>query len=61
MMKFTVISGNPTSEELQVLQIVANSHERIERSPLVKRSNWAAPLMRGKMPQQIKFGAGRNV
>ena len=61
MMKFTVISGNPTAEELQVLQIIADNHVRIERAPQVKRSNWAAPQMRYKMPQQIKFGAGRNV
>ena len=60
-MKFTVISGNPTSEELQVLQLVADKHIRVERDPLVKRSNWAAPQMRLKMPQQLKFGAGRNV
>ncbi|MEN9698334.1 MAG: hypothetical protein RL448_289 [Actinomycetota bacterium] len=61
MMKFTVISGNPTHEEMEILQIVANQHKRIEQSPVVKRSNWAAPLMRSKMPQQLKFGAGRNV
>lgn len=60
MMKFTVISGKPTPQELEVIQLIANQHRRIESSPVVKRSNWAAPQMRSKMPQQLKFGAGRN-
>lgn len=60
MMKFSIISGNPNSEELQVLQLVADEHVRIEKSPQVRQSNWAAPQMRVKMPQQVKFGAGRN-
>lgn len=60
MTNFSVVSGNPSPEELQVLQIIADNHVRIERDPVVKRSNWAAPLLRAKMPQQLKFGAGRN-
>lgn len=61
MKKITVISGKPSPEELEVLQIVADNHNRIEKSPLVKRSNWATPLMRPKLPQEIEFGAGRNI
>lgn len=59
--KFTIISGKPSNEELAILTQVLSQHKRVEKEPLVKRSTWAQPLMRAPMPQAIKFGAGRNV
>jgi len=58
--KFTIISGEPTELELKVLTEVMSQHKRVEKDPIVRRSNWAAPIMRAPMPQAIKFGAGRN-
>ena len=60
MKKFTVISGNPSKEEMQALQIVADNHTRIETAPIFNRGNWAAPQLRNSMPQQLRFGNGRN-
>ena len=58
--RFSIISGKPTDEELAVLTQVLSQHKRIEKDPVVKRSTWAQPIMRSAMPQAIKFGAGRN-
>jgi hypothetical protein len=58
--KFTIISGTASEVELVILQQVISQHKRVEKDPVVKRSNWAAPIMRAPMPQAIKFGAGRN-
>ncbi|MEY2813160.1 MAG: hypothetical protein RL579_65 [Actinomycetota bacterium] len=59
--KFTIVSGNPSNEELAILTQVLNQHKRVEKDPVVKRSTWAQPIMRAPMPQSIKFGAGRNI
>jgi len=58
--RFTIISGKPSNEELAILTQVLNQHKRVEQNPVVKRSTWAQPIMRAAMPQSIKFGAGRN-
>ena len=59
--KFTLVSGEPSNEELAILTQVLNQHKRVEKDPVVKRSTWAQPIMRAPMPQSIKFGAGRNI
>lgn len=59
--RFTIISGKPTNEELAVITQVLSQHKRVEKDPIVKRSTWAQPIMRAAMPQAIKFGAGRNI
>jgi len=59
--KFKIISGKPSKEELAILTQVLNQHKRVEKDPVVKRSTWAQPIMRAPMPQAIKFGAGRNI
>lgn len=58
--KFSVIAGNPSADELAAIEIALTNHKREELKPTVKRSVWAAPLMRTQLPQQIKFGSGRN-
>lgn len=58
--KFSVISGMPTSDELIAIELALANHKREELKPVVKRSVWAMPLMRTPLPQQIKFGSGRN-
>ena len=58
--RFTIISGKPSNEELAILTQVLNQHKRVEQIPVVKRSTWAQPIMRAAMPQSIKFGAGCN-
>lgn len=59
--KFTIISGEPSHEELAALTQVLTQHKRVEKDPILKRSTWAQPIMRAPMPQAIKFGAGRNI
>jgi hypothetical protein len=58
--KFSVITGNPSADELAAIELALANHKREELKPVVKRSVWAAPLMRTQLPQQIKFGSGRN-
>jgi hypothetical protein len=57
---FSVIAGNPSVDELAAIELALASHKREELKPVVKRSVWAMPLMRTQLPQQIKFGSGRN-
>jgi hypothetical protein len=59
--RFTILSGKPSNEELAILTQVLSQHKRVEKDPVVKRSTWAQPIMRAPMPQAIKFGAGRNI
>jgi len=57
---FSVIAGNPSTDELAAIELALANHKREELKPVVKRSVWAMPLMRAQLPQQIKFGSGRN-
>ena len=57
---FSVIAGNPSADELVAIELALANHKREELKPVVKRSVWAMPLMRTQLPQQIKFGSGRN-
>ena len=57
---FSVTAGNPSSDELAAIEVALANHKREELKPVVKRSAWAMPLMRTQLPQQIKFGSGRN-
>lgn len=58
--KFTVTAGNPSTDELAAIELALANHKREELKPTIKRSVWAMPLMRTQLPQQIKFGSGRN-
>jgi hypothetical protein len=55
-----MISGSPSADELAAIELALANHKREELKPVVKRSVWAMPLMRSQLPQQIKFGSGRN-
>ena len=57
---FSVIAGNPSADELAAIELALANHKREELKPTVKRSVWAMTLMRTQLPQQIKFGSGRN-
>ena len=57
---FSVIVGNPSADELAAIELALTNRKREELEPVVKRSVWAAPLMRTQLPQQIQFGSGRN-
>jgi len=59
-MKFTVTSGNPTPEELQVIQQVLETHTPEKLEPVIKRSVFGLPQLRQPLPHQITFGA-RNI
>jgi hypothetical protein len=57
---FNVIAGSPSVDELAAIELALANHKREELKPVVKRSVWAIPLMRTQLPQQVKFGSGRN-
>lgn len=57
---FSVTAGNPSTDELVAIELALANYKREELKPVVKRSVWAMPLMRTQLPQQIKFGSGRN-
>ena len=62
--RFSIISGKPTDEELAVLTQVLSQHKRVEKVPVLSRSNWAQPILRSGLPLTQKsnqFWAGRNI
>jgi hypothetical protein len=58
-MKFTVISGNPTPEELLALHAALEAHKPIDLKPVIKRSVFGLPQLRQPLPHQITYGARR--
>lgn len=56
-MKFSVVTGNPTPEELQILEKVLKEHKELTLEPVIKRSAFALPKLRQLLPHQRTFGA----
>jgi hypothetical protein len=60
-MKFTVISGNPSEEELSAISQALENHQMQDLTPVVKRSVFGLPQLRQPLPHQITFGARRKI
>jgi hypothetical protein len=58
-MKFEIVKGVPTAEELQAIQVAMSNHKREELIPVIRRSLYGSPQLRQPLPQQITFGARR--
>lgn len=58
-MKFSIAAGNPTDEELAVLQAVLANRKPVELKPVIKRSVFGLPQLRQPLPHQVTFGARR--
>lgn len=58
-MKFSVAAGNPTDEELAVLQAILANRKPVELKPVIKRSVFGLPQLRQPLPHQVTFGARR--
>jgi hypothetical protein len=58
-MKFEITSGNPTPEELAVIEAAMAQHKREELIPVIRRSVYGLPQLRQPLPHQITFGARR--
>jgi hypothetical protein len=59
-MKFTVVSGNPTPEELLALHAVLANHKSVDLKPVIKRSVFGLPQLRQPLPNQITFAARKR-
>lgn len=58
-MKFSIAAGNPTDEELAVLQALLANRKPVELKPVIKRSVFGLPQLRQPLPHQVTFGARR--
>ncbi|MFM1951925.1 MAG: hypothetical protein RJA33_719 [Actinomycetota bacterium] len=58
-MKFSIAAGNPTDEEMAVLQAVLAHRKPVELKPVIKRSVFGLPQLRQPLPHQVTFGARR--
>ena len=58
-MKYEIVKGVPTAEELQAIQAAMSQHKREELTPVIRRSVYGSPQLRQPLPQQITFGARR--
>jgi hypothetical protein len=59
-MKFTVVSGHPTPEELLALHAVLANHKSVDLKPVIKRSVFGLPQLREPLPHQITFGSRKH-
>ena len=59
-MQFEITSGNPTSEELAVIEAVMAQHKREELKPVIRRSVYGLPQLRQGLSHKITFGARKN-
>jgi hypothetical protein len=59
-MKFTILSGNPSEEELLALKIAVDAHKVQNLKPVIKRSIFGTPQLRQPLPHQITFGARKS-
>ena len=59
-MKFTILSGNPTDEELRAIKIIVDAHKVQNLKPVIKRSIFGTPQLRQPLPHQITFGARKS-
>ena len=58
-MKFTIISGNPTPEEVLALEAALKARKPVDLKPVIKRSVFGLPQLRQPLPHQITYGARR--
>ena len=58
--KYDIVLGNPTPEDVAAIEFAMSHHKHEDLKPVVKRSVWARPVLRSVLPQHIKFGSGRN-
>jgi hypothetical protein len=58
-MKYEIVKGVPTTEELQAIQVAMSNHKREELIPVIRRSVYGLPQLRQPLPQQSTFGARR--
>jgi hypothetical protein len=58
-MKYEIVKGVPTAEELQAIQVAMSNHKREELIPVIRRSVYGLPQLRQPLPQQSTFGARR--
>jgi hypothetical protein len=60
-MKFTVLSGNPSEEEISAIGHALENHQMQDLTPVIKRSVFGLPQLRQPLPHQITFGARRKI
>jgi hypothetical protein len=59
-MKFSVTSGNPTPQELEVIREALSVNPPEKLVPITKRSVFGLPKLRQPLPRQITFGVRKN-
>jgi hypothetical protein len=59
-MEFTITKGDPTPEELAVIELAMAQHKRQELKPIVRRSLYGLPQLRQGLSHKITFGTRKN-
>ena len=59
-MEFSIIKGDPTSQELEALKAALTQHKREELKPVICRSVYGLPQLRQGLSHKITFGARKN-
>ena len=56
-MEFSIIKGDPTPQELEVLKTALAQHKREELKPVIRRSIYGLPQLRQGLSNKINFSA----
>jgi len=48
--KYDIVLGQPTADELAAIEFAMSHHKLEELKPVVKRSVWAKPILRSALP-----------
>jgi len=59
-MEFSIIKGDPTPQELEVLKTALAQHKREELKPVIRQSIYGLPQLRPGLSNKITFGSRKN-
>jgi hypothetical protein len=59
-MEFSITKGNPTPEELAVIELAMAQHKRQELKPVMRRSLYGLQQLRQGLSNKITFGTRKN-
>lgn len=54
-MKYKIVKGNPTAQELLVIQAVMSKHVHVELVPVIRKSAFGLPQLRRPLTSGFRF------
>ena len=55
-MEYSIIKGEPTTEELTAIEYAISLHKREELVPVIRKSTFGLPQLRKPLHNNVRFG-----